>query len=66
MALAKGKGEMSTTAEEVSFPILFAMAGIRKGSADWRDYEIGKSILRLLPERDYERGIEELKIYLGL
>ncbi len=50
--------------EDISFPVLFALSGLRHGSGSWVDYEKGKGIIRDTFPDDYERGIEELTEYL--
>jgi hypothetical protein len=49
---------------EVPLAIYFAIAGLRRASGSWREYEIGKQLLKGLPEGEYEEGIKELSKYL--
>ncbi|MDA8121414.1 MAG: hypothetical protein M0Z38_02460 [Deltaproteobacteria bacterium] len=55
---------MAVMREDISFPVLFALSGLRHGSGSWVDYEKGKGIIRDTFPDDYERGIEELTEYL--
>ena len=52
--------------DTVSFSVLFALAGLRRGSKSWVDYKTGKSVLPALPSKDYERALIELLDYLCL
>lgn len=49
---------------EGPFPLLFVMAGLRRASRSWREYEIGKKLLREMPEEEYEEGIKALSKFL--
>ena len=67
MALEKGEeGMMAVMREDISFAVLFALAGLRHGSRSWQEYERGKEIIRETFPDEYERGIEELTEYLQI
>ena len=57
---------MAVMREDISFAVLFALAGLRHGSRSWQEYEKGKEIIRETFPDEYERGIEELTEYLQI
>jgi hypothetical protein len=48
------------------YALLFFLAGLKRNSASWKEYERGKTILAGLPPEKYEEGTRALAAYLNL